>query len=83
MPAASQAQLRRPVLASRASFLSGDRRRHVIPSAGSLRHDQNHGLAPHDAICASLPLGSVAVEPYFNEKGERTVWLDEVWVDRL
>jgi hypothetical protein len=25
----------------------------------------------------------VAVEPYFNERGERTVWLDDVWVDRL
>jgi len=39
--------------------------------------------AAYDAISATLPLGSVAVEPYFNEKGERTVWLEEVWVDRL
>jgi hypothetical protein len=36
-----------------------------------------------EAIARTLPLGSVAVEPYFNEKGEREVWLDEVWVDRL
>ncbi len=36
-----------------------------------------------EAICATLPLGSVAAEPYFNERGERTVWLEEVWVDRL
>jgi hypothetical protein len=36
-----------------------------------------------EAVARTLPLGSVAVEPYFNEKGERVVWLDEVWVDRL
>jgi hypothetical protein len=39
--------------------------------------------AAYNAICATLPLGSVAVEPYFNAKGERLIWLDEVWVDRL
>jgi hypothetical protein len=39
--------------------------------------------AAYEAISATLPLGSVAVEPYFNEKGERVVWLEEVWVDRL
>ena len=36
-----------------------------------------------EAICATLPVGSVAVEPYYNERGERVVWLEEVWVDRL
>jgi hypothetical protein len=40
-------------------------------------------VAAYEAICATLPLGSVAVEPYFNDRGERTVWLEEVWVDRL
>jgi hypothetical protein len=40
-------------------------------------------VAAYDAISATLPLGSVAVEPYFNDRGERVVWLDEVWVDRL
>jgi hypothetical protein len=39
--------------------------------------------AAYDAIARTLPLGSVAVEPYFNVRGERTVWLEEVWVDRL
>jgi hypothetical protein len=39
--------------------------------------------AAYGAICATLPLGSVAVEPEPNERGERTVWLDDVWVDRL
>jgi hypothetical protein len=37
----------------------------------------------YNAVCATLPLGSVAVEPYFNEKGGCAVWLEEVWVDRL
>ena len=37
----------------------------------------------YDAIVQTLPLGSVAVEPYFNAKGEREIWLDEVYVDRL
>jgi hypothetical protein len=36
-----------------------------------------------EAIARTLPLGSVAVEPYYNERGERVVWLEEVWVDRL
>jgi hypothetical protein len=40
-------------------------------------------VAAYEAIARTLPLGSVAVEPYFNERGERVVWLDEVWVDRL
>ena len=37
----------------------------------------------YDAISATLPLGSVAVEPYFNERGERVVWLEEVCLNRL
>jgi hypothetical protein len=36
-----------------------------------------------EAIAQTLPLGSVAVEPYFNERGERLIWLEEIWVDRL
>jgi hypothetical protein len=40
-------------------------------------------VAAYDAICATLPLGSVAVEAEPNERGVRTVWLEEVWVDRL
>ena len=36
-----------------------------------------------EAISRTLPLGSVAVEPYYNERGERVVWLEEVWVNRL
>jgi hypothetical protein len=37
----------------------------------------------YDAISATLPLGTVAVEPYFNEKGERVVWLENAMADRL
>jgi hypothetical protein len=40
-------------------------------------------IEAYDAITATFPLGSVAVEPYYNAKGERLIWLDEVWVDRL
>jgi hypothetical protein len=39
--------------------------------------------AAYEAISATLPLGSVTVEPYYDAKGERVIWLDEVWVDRL
>jgi hypothetical protein len=39
--------------------------------------------AAYDAICATLPFGSVAVEPYFNEKGERLIWLEDAMADRL
>jgi hypothetical protein len=39
--------------------------------------------AAYDAICATLPLGSVAVEPYYNERGERLIWLEAAMVDRL
>jgi hypothetical protein len=39
--------------------------------------------AAFEAIARTLPLGSVAVEPYFNARGEREVWLEEVWIDRL
>jgi len=36
-----------------------------------------------EAICTTLPLGSVGFEAEADERGERTVWLEEVWVDRL
>jgi hypothetical protein len=36
-----------------------------------------------EAIARTLPLGSVAVQPDYNERGERTVWLEPVAVDRL
>jgi hypothetical protein len=35
------------------------------------------------AVCASLPPGSVATEAQLDERGDRCVWLDEVWVNRL
>jgi hypothetical protein len=36
-----------------------------------------------DAICATLPLGSVAIEAEANERGQRYVWLKAAKVDRL
>jgi ribosomal protein L20 len=36
-----------------------------------------------EAIAGTIPPGSVAYETEANDRGERTVWLDEVWVDRL
>jgi hypothetical protein len=38
---------------------------------------------PHAAIEATLPLGTVGVEPKANEKGEREVWLDDGALNRL
>jgi hypothetical protein len=35
------------------------------------------------AIEATLPLGTVGVEPKANEKGEREVWLDDGVLNRL
>jgi hypothetical protein len=32
--------------------------------------------AAYDAICATLPLGSVGYENEANEKGERLIWLE-------
>jgi hypothetical protein len=35
------------------------------------------------AIEATLPLGTVGVEPKANEKGEREIWLDDGALNRL
>ena len=35
------------------------------------------------AIARTLPLGSVAVEAETNERGERYVWREKIWVNRL
>jgi hypothetical protein len=39
--------------------------------------------AAFDAIAATHALGSVAVELEANERGQRLIWLEEAWVDRL
>ncbi len=39
--------------------------------------------AAYDAIYATLPLGSVAIEPTFDVHGDREVWLDESVVNQL
>ena len=37
----------------------------------------------YQALVATLPLGSVAYEPEPNAKGERLIWLEEVWLSKL
>ena len=37
----------------------------------------------YEAIVSTLPLGSVAVEPELDAKGERHVWLDPTVINRL
>ncbi|HTR13893.1 MAG TPA: hypothetical protein VMI72_11715 [Roseiarcus sp.] len=39
--------------------------------------------AAFDALAATLPLGSVSFEPQLDEKGERLIWLEETWVNKL
>jgi len=39
--------------------------------------------AAFDAISATLPVGSVAMEPHVNDRGERYVWLAPNVVNRL
>jgi len=39
--------------------------------------------AAFDAIAATLPVGSVAVEAEPNERRERLIWLETAMVDRL
>jgi hypothetical protein len=36
-----------------------------------------------EAICATLPVGSVGVESEANERGERLIWLEDAMADRL
>jgi hypothetical protein len=36
-----------------------------------------------DAIARTLPLGSVAFENAVDERGERLIWLEARWLDRL
>ena len=40
-------------------------------------------IAAFEAIVGTMPLGSFGFERDPTTKGERTVWLEEVWVDRL
>jgi hypothetical protein len=35
------------------------------------------------AIAATLPLGSVSFENAIDENGDRLIWLERRWVDRL
>ena len=37
----------------------------------------------YEAIVATLPLGSVGYEPQLNGKGERLIWVEAGWHDKL
>jgi hypothetical protein len=39
--------------------------------------------AAFDAIAATLPVGSTGYENAVNEKGERWIWLERRWLDKL
>jgi hypothetical protein len=39
--------------------------------------------ARHEALVATLPLATVAYEPEPNAKGERLIWLEEIWLNKL
>ncbi len=39
--------------------------------------------AAYKAICATLPLGSVGVEPSFNDRGDREIWIERDVADWL
>jgi hypothetical protein len=39
--------------------------------------------AAFDAISATLPVGSVMYEPQTNAKGERMIYVEEKWLDKL
>src|SRR6516165_10172928 len=37
----------------------------------------------YEALARTLALGTVAAEPHLNERGERLIWLEERWLDKL
>ena len=39
--------------------------------------------AAYEAIERTFALGAVAAEPQVNEKGERLIWLEPRWVEKL
>jgi len=36
-----------------------------------------------EAVASTLPLSSAGVEPQLNANGERLIWLEEAWVNKL
>lgn len=61
----------------------------ALPSAcAGLRLRRTHDPDRHtetafEAIASTLPVGSVLFEPEIDAKGERMIWLEPVWVDKL
>jgi hypothetical protein len=59
----------------------------MAPHGHCRGRSEGGGDDPHrhhrEAIRAALALGTVAVEPQPNENGERPIWLEERWLDKL
>jgi len=39
--------------------------------------------AAFEALASTLPLSSAGVEPQLNANGERLIWLEEAWINKL
>jgi hypothetical protein len=39
--------------------------------------------ANYVTVAATLPVGSVDAEPQIDDKGERLIWLEERWINKL
>jgi hypothetical protein len=48
-------------------------------------HDPHIGVTveAHEALVATLPVGTVACEPQLSAKGERLIWTEEIWRNKL
>ncbi len=55
----------------------------VCPTEANLMVRIAISPAAFDAICATLPVRSVAVEAGATERGKRVIWLEDVMADRL
>jgi hypothetical protein len=64
---------------SRACSRTASSARHRRGSNDPHRHTQ----AAYEALAAALPLGNGGYEAARTEKGERWIWLEERWLDKL
>jgi hypothetical protein len=36
-----------------------------------------------EALASTIPFGNIGFEPELNAKGERLIWIEHVWADKL
>jgi hypothetical protein len=36
-----------------------------------------------EVLASTIPFGSIGCEPKLNAKGERLIWIEQVWADKL